>query len=344
MLNDDAIGRERRALRSIQMRNQRPVLPLENIDGSNSVIDSILLLQDSPLCWVGTLGIDDEFRAGRVLASLQELYERAMQPWEQFRTVQPNNNSLSACRIDYPLQDEKVIAYDRWPYGTFPVEIQRESRMRYRELKTTSRFSMEDVPSKWALERLNPPCDPLDFRHLAGLAATACIVEALEQYEETIEEWAYVVCRELPGVPFTWLAQHDPGRLELILAAYTDSGRSGSRAREIQAAMLVKNAESWLSLADLDDQHQAEIEQVAVRSNAQVAVKVQAEISSRNRVAGKKTKKAIDLTPQVVADYFKTNASRQVKANIADLADNFNVSKRTVSTRLQEAKKSNLMQ
>jgi hypothetical protein len=295
------------------------------------------------LCWAGTLRIDEESRVDVVLAALHDLYERAMQPWEQLRTVQPDNNRLSVCRIDDLLQDEKVTVYDRWPYGTFPAAIQREARFRFRELKTTSRdFSIEDVPDKWALERLHPFCKPLEFRHIAGLAATACIVEALEQYQDTIEEWAGAVCGQFPGLPFTWLVQREPGRLGHTLAAHLASGKSRARERELQAAMLVRNAESWLALADSDDYHQAEIEQVTVRSNAQVAVKVRAEISSRNTAASK-ARKQIKPTIQEVADYFNKHQREKHEALVNELADQNKVSTRTIERRHQKAKKEKLL-
>lgn len=291
-------------------------------------------------------------RADRVLAILGDLYERAVQPWEKFRTVQPPERFMLICCTGDVTQDaEAAPIYDRWPYGTFPPEIQRDARFRYWELKTTTRFSLDDTPDKWSLEQVHPATKPLDFRHVAGIAAIVCISEALEHYEETLSEWAVVVHRHSPGLSFKWLAQCDPGRLEMILAAYltsTEGDKGRARAREMQAAMLVKNAEGWLALADLDDSHQAEIERATLRAKAQAEMhtlaQVKAEISSRNSAIAKGPRgNAKTLTPQAVADYFNARPGEKQEILAAEMAAIFGVGERTITRRLAEARKGNLL-
>ena len=342
VFNVGALEQERRALRHIKARNQGYLSPLESTSGNNSFIDCIRSFQDSPLCWVGALGVDDEFRVDRVLVYLSDLYERAMQPWEQFRTVhhphESNFNELSGV-LEVA---ESAVIYHRWPYGTFPVETQREARLRYRELKTTSRFSMDEAPKKWALEHVNPPCAPLEFRHLAGLASTVCIAEALEHYEEILNEWAYAAKKQISRLPFAWLVKNEPGRLELFLSEYIEKNKGSARAREIQAFMLVKNAEAWLSLADSEDSHRADIEQVSISLTA----KAKTDKANKNRTAAKQPRKdgTRACTKEVVASYFLANPNEPQKKLIANLSETYQIGKRTVSERLKEAKTANLMQ
>ena len=349
MLKKDTVDRERQALRTIQARNEKcrggPAFsPMENIDGTNPIADSIQALQDSPLCWVSIASRDLLTDPTRVLPALADLYERAVQPWEQFRTVTgPINFSLVYGMSDAAQDAEPAPVYMRWPYGTFPAKIQHEARLRYFELASTTRYSVEDVPSKRGLEEVNPPCSPLDFRHLAGLAATVCISLALEQYEETLAEWAAAVHECAPGLPFKWLVQHDPGRVELILAAYLASPANdngwAARAREDEAAGLAKNAEGWLALADMEDSHQAEIERTTTRAKVEATAltleRVRVEKSRSASVSAKNLR--TPLTPKLVANHFNANQELAQKRGgqkrlVLDLVCRYKVSESTVKT------------
>lgn len=306
--------------------------PLDIDDGSNSIIDSVRALQGSPLCWPCTQLRDDEWRADRVLESLLALHERAVSPWEEFIVVPPPTGRGLGLDLMDATPDQRKAIYSQSLYGTFPAKIQENARRWFWELQTTSRFSVEDKPCKRDLEQVNLWSAPLGFKHVAGLAATVCIARVLWEFEETLAEWARVVCNELPGPPFEWLAQRGPARLEPILSAYLACDRAAEGERALRVATLVKSAEGWLALAESEGAKQEELVRVEAARKTQPR-----KAASGPRGKGK------ELTAQMVADYAKANPGKMKKTLVAGLMDKYKAKERTVIRRHKEAKDRNLM-
>lgn len=86
----DGVALEIQALKTIRGRWQTrgwKFTPLERLDGENEIIESLYLLRDSPICWPSF-----DFRAldsntERLLDDLEDIYGRAAQAWEEFKTV-----------------------------------------------------------------------------------------------------------------------------------------------------------------------------------------------------------------------------------------------------------------
>ena len=265
--------------------------PLGNLDGRNAIVDAIEALKNSAVCLFGTL-IGNGFKISRVLDLCLKLYERAMDPWEQFRTLhgvkRPLGLSGSANSASMP-----AAIYSRWPYGTFSKKTRREAKFRYWELRSASRFSVDEVPNKRRLEQLNPPSGQLKFQHLVGMVATVCVVQALEEFHTLLRQWSMaIVEKQASGVPLRWMELHNPNRLQSILDAYhagTTEGNAVTIEAEKRAVLHLKNAEVWLALSDMHDHHQAEIERTAI----QIKVGHQAELA--------------DLDDQYQAELERTN-------------------------------------
>jgi len=349
MLKDDLIESERHALDTIRVRCARGVggafSPLENIDGTNSIFDSIDALVDSPLCWPGMSTPGYEQQADTVLESLRDLYERAVQPWEQFRTLHPPLPYMRVWATTEADQDAGALPiYDRWPNGTFPAKIQREAKGRYWLLKSTSRFSASEIPNKWDLDFVSPAIAPLKFEHVAGMAVVVCIARALEQYKDTLTEWAYVAREKMSGHSFEWLTQNKPALLEKLLAEHVASSDSGYEAeRASRVAALAKNAEAWLELVNTEDYHQAEIERTTGNATRKTLAKVAAEKASSARKSAKNPRSAKHLTAQMVADDFKARPGVKFQIVQGELADKYQVHESTIARRHKEAKEKNLL-
>ncbi|MBK7656951.1 MAG: hypothetical protein IPJ18_19925 [Betaproteobacteria bacterium] len=154
------LERERKFLRSVGVRWELRgwyFTPLDGLDGENAVIDSLWMLGDSPLVWLEFERYEDA-NVTSILEDLETVYRRALQYWEKFKTVFDAKNTMR----------DRL----RWPYGTYPRRIQQEARFRYRELKTTSRFSVDEAPDIFELQRLSVIADPLTtLGHVASLVA-----------------------------------------------------------------------------------------------------------------------------------------------------------------------------
>lgn len=351
----DHVQAERRALQTIQARwtyrlGGPSFSPVECLDGSNPILDTIRELQASPLCMVGAWGRGFE-QPAEVLRELEELYERALTPWENLRTVQPPDRfTLVYCGDPAGFVDDLPEIYSRWPYGTFPREVQREARLRFRELVTTSRFSVDAHPNKHELLGLNPIAPPLQFAHVASLAATVCIVEALEKYLEVLEEWARVVRGAAPGLPYTWVLRSDPGRVERVLSEHLSDSREASddlRLQTLEIRAKTDRAGGWLALADMDDAHQSEIESATTRAAAKAATETMQEVkkSKSEQARDAASKPRAGVTTQDWVQYLAQHPQKRgsMDATMQEFADLNGVSLSTVQRRHREAKKGNLL-
>lgn len=349
-MEKQSIDSERQALHDIRRRchggiGGRSFSPLENMDGTNPILDSIEALRGSPLCWEGLPTMDDYGHTRRALDSMQALYERAMNPWEQFRKVQNPKRFMYVLGMGKPAD----VDLER-PALTFPVNIRREARQRYFQLQSTSRFSVECEPNKRELEGIIPPGGPITFTHLAGLVAAVCVVRAVDEFDRTLRDWAGA-CAAEPGQPFMWLAQHDRDRLEGLLAAYmaSPSGDQGyARERGQQACMLVKSAEGWLALSDQVDHQQTELEHATVQVKAEAVGQTLATVKTIRKnqalkAAAAPRRKGKELTAKIVMDYFKANPGKLKKVLIAELSELYKVNKRTVARRYKEVKENFFM-
>lgn len=324
--------------------------PLECLDGTNPIIDTIRDLEDSPLCMVGTWGRGID-KPSDVLSELEDLYQRALEPWERLRTVQPPARyALVYCGDHAEFQDTLPSIYSRWPYGTFPLEVQREARLRFRELVTTSRMSVDDHPNKHELLQLNTPLPPLQFAHVATLAAMVCIVEAMEKYIEVLGEWGRVVQRATHGTPYTWLLRSDPGRVERILSAHLNDSREAWDELRLQALEIrakTDRAGDWLGLANLDDEHQAEIEGATTKAAAEATTAtIEAVKSARSKQAqANASKPRASVAVESWVQYLKAHPPKRggMTAAKQEFADLNSVSLATVERRHDEAKRKNLL-
>jgi hypothetical protein len=365
---------EQRALQTIQAHwrgklGGKSFSPLENLDGTNPILETLQELKDSPLCKVATeaWGFD---HPTDLLRELEELYERALIPWEHLRTVQPPACfSLVYCGDSTPLVHNIPSIYNRWPYGTFPREVRRESRYRFWELVTTSRMAVDGNPSKHALLELNPISPPFQFVHVACLAAIVCIVEALNQYIEVLEDWEGVVQQAAPGLPYTWLLQSDPGRVEHILSEHLSESLDDDdltfQTSEIRAK--TDRAIGWLTLAEMSEEHQSEIEVTTTKVAAKATTEaMQAAKNARAEQARDASKRPRRSKPKVTDQHQAKQAGRvrieaptvedwvqylrdhppkrgAMEATKEDFASLRGVGKSTVDRRHREAKEKNLL-
>ncbi|MDE2416456.1 MAG: hypothetical protein KGN32_01495 [Burkholderiales bacterium] len=335
VLKNEFLERERQSLKAMRTRWKLRgwhFTPLDNLDGENDVIDSLYRLHESPLC-----GIDIDKRpldsnVATLIEDLEDLYRRALLPWEKFRTV-------FECRLT-------KRDYLRWPYGTYSAEIRNEARYRFWELKTTTRFSVNEIPNIQALQRVNWPFDPITVLHVASLAAMVCIVESIEALEGVLSNWKIESRPYLSGKPFEWLALNDPEYLEsAILEVLESANEREFYSDKIRDALDSKNqAELWLSQANTLDFHDSEIEKLNKRMELEISTKIKAEISAAASKSARLPRgKATSLTVQAVADHIKSHPGEKLDAVIQDLAEKTSVSASTIYRRLAEAKKQNLL-
>jgi|GEM_PF-4975020 len=346
---------EQQALQTIQAHWRgkmfgRGFSPLENLDGTNPILETLQELQDSPLCMAGTWGKGID-RPANVLRQLKEIYEDALIPWERLRTVQPPECfSLVAADDPSAFVCNHPSIYNRWPYGTFPREVRREVQYRFRELVSTSRFAVGDHPSEHALLEVNPIYPPLQFAHVACLAAIVLIWEALKEYLKILEEWEQVVEQAAQGLPYTWLLQSDPGRVERILSAHLSRSLDASAVLRLQTVEIRAKTDcagAWLELANMSDDHRSEIEVATIKATTQaVAQTMQAAKNAKSEQARTNAKKARSkVTAEDWAQYLsKRSVGRGgMDATMQDFADRRGVSLRTVYRRHEEAKEKNLL-
>lgn len=322
----DKVEDERQGLRAIRQRWQLrgwKFTPLERLDGVNETIESLDALRNSPVCWSSTTTKSPHPRVELLLDDLEELYALALAPWTEYKTVFECKATQRECL--------------RWPGGMFPARIQRDARYRFWELVTTSRFSVNALPSIFDLQRVNWTTATVTVRHAVSLAAMVCIKDAIEALEWIECWWDDDSKAYRAGKPFRWLAQHDPGRMELILAVMFETADECEPHNEkIKDAWDARNqAEAWLAHLNTLDFKKAELEQ-----SDKVAA---AEKSKKARAAAKNPRKGTSLTPEVLAAYFNERPGQKWETVRDDLAKKYAVSERTVARRYASAKQKNLM-
>jgi len=197
----------------------------------------------------------------------------------------------------------------RWPEGTYPANIRRAARFHFWELVTTSRYSVREIEAAGELIAVHfDPLSPLGKRHSVSLAMMVCIkdaIEALEQIEATAD------------------SENDQANLDEACAACE------------HAAFWLANLETW-NVASRELNHAIK------KARAETAQKIKSERSKQAMQAAKKLRTAV--TPELVASHFKANPSKLQKTLVLELTERYQVSARTVATRLKEAKTLNLMQ
>lgn len=332
----DAIAQEIRALKTIKTRwelRSWHFTPLDRLDGENDVIESLYLLRDSPLCWPSFDRKALDSNTARLIDDLEELYNLAASPWSEFRTV-----------VDCESSQREYL---RWPYGTYSAKIRKECRLRFWELVTTTRFSINDIPNINELQKFNFPLPPLNFRHLATIATMVCIHDAIDALESVISSWTAESRKQRRGKPFSWLVTNDPDKLETILYElllknaherefYTEQLHAASSAKE--------QGQRRLAHLDMLEVHEADLERSVNAAKVQTLAQLKSQQSSKAKKAASAPRKqgTARLTAQVVADYFKANPQK-FDANLRDLAEIYKVSERTVSRRKRVAVETNLM-
>lgn len=307
--------------------------PLENLEGENEVIDSLYRLRGSPICGLNIDKNSPDSTVGCLLENLEDFYRRSLQPWEQFRTV-----------FDCKATQRDLL---RWPCGTYSVKIRGEARERFWELKTTSRFSVNEIPDIKALRDVNWPLPPITERHAASLAAMVCIIEAIESLESVLSNWKIESGHLLLGKPFEWLVSNDPAHLEDVVVSMLES--ADERAFYIEHTRDAwgshDQARLWLSHVDTLDVHQVEIKRAATEAKEQALKQVQTVKKKQARKAAAASRgNGRGLTAQMVADYFNANPGKLIKTLTVELSDLHKVHPRTVANRRTEAKAKNLMQ
>lgn len=285
---------ERDALRTIQARWERrgwKFTPLDRLDGVNDTTESIDALRNSPVKWskVSTEGSSPEVES--LLDDLEELFARAMRPWDELKTV-------FECKAS---QRE----FYRWPEGTYPASIRLEAQYRYQELRTTSRFSVDEIPSIAALQEVAPPYSGVTLRHIVALAVMVCILEAIEALEQ----------------------------VESMFSAEEMGGQCGDSLRETVEAK--DRAELWASHLETMDFEMDRHERIAKTE--------QAKRSAKARKAASANRKASALTVEEVAECFNKRSEEKWESVRDDLAEHWKVSGSTVARRYSEAKRRNLV-
>lgn len=332
----DAIAQEIRALKTIKNRWELRgwhFTPLERLDGENEVIESLYLLRNSPLCWPSFDRKALDSNTARLLDDLEELYNMAASPWREFRTV-----------VDCESSQREYL---RWPYGTYSAKIRKECRLRFWELVTTTRFSVDGIPNINELQQFNFPLPPLTARHLASIAAMVCVHDAIGALEQILSSWTAESRIQRIGKPFRWLVENDPGRLELILSELL---LKNGNEREFYSAQVrdawdsKKQGERWLAHLDILDVHEAELERSVEAAKVLTLAQLKSKQSSLAKRAASAPRKqsTARLTGQMVADYFKAHPQKY-EVNISELAALHRVSESTVRRRYASAVEVNLI-
>ena len=289
-----SFDQERDGLRTIQRRWDRRgwrFTPLDRLDGINDTSEAIDSLRSSHVCWPE---LSKEFsvpEAETLLDELEDLFAHAMRPWDELKTV-------FECRASQ--RD-----FYRWPAGMYPAGIRREAQYRFHELRTTSRFSVDEVPNIAALQEVNPPHSGVTLRHVVALAAMVCIVEAIEAMEQ-------------------------------IEGAFSDAEMRDQCINSMREAVEAKScAGLWASHLETMN---FEIDQYK-----RIAKTERAKQSAKARKAATANRRASVLTVEEVAECFNKRGGEKWESVCSDLADRWGVSESTVARRLREAKKRNLV-
>jgi hypothetical protein len=261
------------------------------LDGINDTAESIDALRNSPVCWAKVPRDGSSRKIESLLDDLEEIFAQAMRPWDELKTV----FECEASRREFY----------RWPAGTYPASIRREAQYRFQELRTTSRFSVDEVPSIAALQEVNPPHSGVTLRHVVALAAMVCIVEAIEALEQ----------------------------IERTFSVTEDWDQCGDPLREVEEAK--GRAELWASHLETMD--------FEIDRHERIAKTEQAKRSAKARKAATANRKASALTVEEVAECFNKRSEEKWESVRDDLAELWKVSGSTVARRYSEAKKRNLV-
>lgn len=351
MNSQQFVDSEIRGLHTIRMRSLSKIngpefSPIENIDGSNQVIGLILDLRDSPLCWPITQGIGESLGVDELLDDLEVFYEQATQPWNDLRSVQPPSSYMTVwCTSPGDIDVTAPPVWERWPNGTFPASVQSQAKECYWQLKSNSRFSVEDMPSKWDLDFACPSVTPLTFAHTAGLAAIVCIGRALERLNSFLLEWLDDAQIVWLGQNVAWMTEHEPDALERLRVAGT--GLAVGRYENspvLRAKELMQSAKAWLNLVEHDYMYQAATNGTAENVEAQVLSRLKVERSAKAKAAAKGYRgRGKVVTFEMVARYFRARPNDKHEVIVAACAVAMDISERTVERRYKEAKEANLL-
>jgi len=329
VVKDERLEHERQSLRTIRGRWRLRgwhFNPLERLDGESEIIDSLYLLADSPVCWPSLERLLPDRESLRTLIDdLEDLYGRAMLPWEQSRTVFEHKDTQRD--------------FLRWPYGTFPARLRKDAMSRFWELKTTTRFSVSEVPSIHSLRRVNCPSGEVTDRRVVSLAAMVCIVQAIESLEAIQSSWIAASSIYRKGRPFGWMLDHDTERLETILRLVLDdpTERGFFVSQVADAWDERRQAEAWLAHANTLELQEESVEQAIKATEAKTLAKRKAQATE----AARKPRKG--LTAELVASHLKANPGKLQKALVLELAEQHGVNERTVERHLKAARDGNLL-
>ena len=197
----------------------------------------------------------------------------------------------------------------RWPDGTYPASIRRAVRSQFIEMATTTRFEVRDVSQIPEILAFRfSPWYPVTRKHVPSLAAMVCIKDAIEA-------------------------------LEQIEATAGENGKGDFLAEAWQAR---DHAALWLTHQGTMNVGYRQLNHAVNKARAETEWRLKSERSKQATDAAKQLRTT--LTPELVASYFKANPLKGQKAIVIELMELHKVSKRTVYTRLNEAKALNLMQ
>ncbi len=297
--------------------------PLERLDGQNEMIESLDALRDSPVSW-SSISPEIEGRSvEHLIEDLDDLYRDALETWVEFKTV-------FECK-------RTQREFLKWPDGTYPATIRKEAFLRFWELVTTTRFSVNADPSVFNLQRVNFLHSKVTIRHAVSLAAMVCIKDAIDALEWVEYWWIDESQIYRRGKSYQWLTQHAPSKLELILATvYETADERGRHIEKVKDAWAARDqAERWLT--HLETLNFAKVEFDQTKKVAKL------EKSRQARTAAQKPRKAANLTPEIAASYFNRRANEKWESVCVDLAVEYEVSERTVARRYASAQKLNLV-
>lgn len=195
-----------------------------------------------------------------------------------------------------------------WHRPRHDEEALQSAKLLFYELMSTTRFDVVDLTQAGKIIATKfQPFRPLRRRHAIALAALVCLINALESLEEL-----------------------------------TDTQAAGKARLLVDAAESSDQAASWLDHLTVEDLAGDQLRREVEKTQAETVQKIKSERSKQATQAAKKLRTA--LTPELAASHLKANPGKPQKALVIELAENYNVSERTVRTRMKEAKNLNPMQ
>jgi len=264
---------------------------LDRLDGINDTSESIDALRHSQVSWPELSKEASIPEVESLLDELEGLFGRSMEPWDELKTV----FECAASQREFY----------RWPEGMYPATIRREAQYRFQELRTTTRFSVDEVPSIAALEEVNSTSSNVTLRHVVALAVMVCVVEAIEA-------------------------------LEQVEGTFSNAEMRGQCGDSLRDAVEAKGrAELWASHLETMD--------FEMDRHEHIAKSEQAKRSAKARKAATASRKASALTVELVAECFNKRRDEKWEAVRDDLAEHWKVSGSTVARRYSAAKKLNLV-